>query len=67
MQLDQSGWNPIPDPTMESSLQRSTRAKCGDLLIGIGEMERLGEKHQSAEEAKAALLQYEILMEAYQW
>lgn len=42
-------------------------AQCGDLLMGIGEMGGLGERHRTAEDVKAALAQHGVPQETYQW
>ena len=42
-------------------------AQCADLLMGIGEMGGLGERHQTAENVKSALTQHGIPLETYQW
>lgn len=44
-----------------------TKARCADLLMGIGETGGLGERHITPEQATCALQQHEIPAESYQW
>ena len=43
------------------------KARCGDLLMGIGELGGLGERHTTSKEVESALLQHEVPLESYQW
>ncbi|KAG8529041.1 uncharacterized protein KY384_005675 [Bacidia gigantensis] len=42
-------------------------ALCGDLLMGIGEMGGLGERHKTADDVKAALTQHGVPLDTYKW
>ncbi|OQE16569.1 hypothetical protein PENFLA_c027G02582 [Penicillium flavigenum] len=44
-----------------------TKARCADLLLGIGETGGLGERHRTGEEVKGALVQHEVPIEPYNW
>lgn len=43
------------------------KAKCADLLIGLGESLGLGERHQTAQEVVDALDHHEVPVESYEW
>lgn len=43
------------------------KARCGDLLLGLGEVIGCGNRHVSEEEARGALAQHEINPENYKW
>ena len=49
------------------SNETKTSAQCRDLLMGIGEIGGLGERHKTAEDVKAAPSQHEVPLELYQW
>ncbi|TAQ84193.1 hypothetical protein B7494_g7493 [Chlorociboria aeruginascens] len=43
------------------------KARCGDLLMGIGEMGGLGERHQTSQDVEDALLHHQVPLESYRW
>ncbi|KAL7928675.1 hypothetical protein V8C35DRAFT_317478 [Trichoderma chlorosporum] len=47
--------------------QDKTKARCGDLLIGNGEVLGLGERHTAAEDVMEALDMHETATDAYSW
>jgi aspartyl/asparaginyl-tRNA synthetase len=47
--------------------QDRLKARYGDLLMGIGEMGGLGERHTTVAQVKEALLQHQVPLETYQW
>jgi aspartyl/asparaginyl-tRNA synthetase len=42
-------------------------ARCGDLLMGIGEMGGLRERHQISQDVEDALLHHQVPLEPYRW
>ncbi|KAH9949129.1 hypothetical protein B0H21DRAFT_820318 [Amylocystis lapponica] len=47
--------------------ETKTKARCADMLIGLGETLGLGERHQTAEEVLAALNHHVVPPVSYQW
>ncbi|PNP43201.1 hypothetical protein TGAMA5MH_05136 [Trichoderma gamsii] len=43
------------------------KARCGDLLLGLGEVVGCGQRHQTEEEALQALAQHEVDPQEYAW